>query len=167
VAETPREPYSRRGEIRMGRHSLALRALELRDAGLATAAIARTIGVARSIVRSWFQRGAGVAQSAEAAGLNPAQWGFESLHQHQFPSYAYLLGIYLGDGYIARTGRNYVLRVFLNRKEQDVIGRVVSAIRTVVPWRAVGSGAPPAEGHGSHLLLRSVAVGLPAAWSGP
>jgi hypothetical protein len=57
--------------------------------------------------------------------------------------------------------------VFLNRKEQDVIGRVVSAIRTVVPWRAVGSGAPPAEGHGSHLLLRSVAVGLPAAWSGP
>jgi hypothetical protein len=40
---------ARRGEIRKGRHALALRAFELRDAGVATAAIARTIGVARRL----------------------------------------------------------------------------------------------------------------------
>ena len=138
AAETPRVPYSRRGEIRLGRGALALRALELHNAGVATTAIARTIGVARSTVRSWLERRAGVAQSAEATGLNPVQCGFESLHQHQYSSYAYLLGMYLGDGYVARIARTYKLRVFLSRKHQDIISRVVTAIRTVVPSRAVG-----------------------------
>ena len=122
----------------MGRSSLALRAFELREAGLPTAAIARTIGIARSTVRGWLQRRAGVAQSAEATGLNPVQCGFESLHQHQLSSYAYVLGMYLGDGYVARTARTYVLRVFLNRKDQDIIARVAEAISHLVPWRVVG-----------------------------
>jgi hypothetical protein len=39
---------ARRGEIRKG-HALALRAFAPRDAGVATAAIARTIGVARRL----------------------------------------------------------------------------------------------------------------------
>jgi Homeodomain-like domain len=130
VAEAPRRPYSRRGEVRKGRGAQRLKAFQLRDTGVATAAIARQLVVPRSTVRSWFQRRAGVAQSAEAAGLNPAQWGFESLHQHQRPSYAYVLGMYLGDGYVGRTARTRVLRIFLNRRHQDVIARVEVAIRT-------------------------------------
>jgi hypothetical protein len=62
-------------------------------------------------VRDWILRFAGVAQWAEAAALKAAQWGFESLHQHQRRPYAYLLGMYLGDGYIA-THPTYRLRIF-------------------------------------------------------
>jgi hypothetical protein len=60
--------------------------------------LARAVGLPRCTVRNWIQRFAGVAQWAEAAALKAAQWGFESLHQHQRRPYAYLLGMYLGDG---------------------------------------------------------------------
>ena len=102
-----------------------------------TAAIARRIGVARSTVRGWLARDAGVAQSVEAVPLKGTKWGFESLHQHQFSAYAYLLGTYLGDGYLARVRRSYALRIYLNRRQQDVVARVRQAIEIVLPGRRV------------------------------
>jgi hypothetical protein len=105
---------------------------------MATAAIARETGVPRSTIRSWLDRRAGVAQSAEAAGLKSAQWGFESPHQHQIPSYAYLLGMYLGDGYIAHVGGTYALRVYLNRRHREIIDHVKRAIHEVLPGLRVG-----------------------------
>jgi hypothetical protein len=96
------------------------------------------VGVPRSTVRGWLDRYAGVAQSAEAIGLKPIQCGFDSLHQHQAPAYAYLLGIYLGDGYIGKMPRTYRLRIFLNRKQADVIARVEAVIAAVLPGARVG-----------------------------
>jgi hypothetical protein len=119
--------------IRRWRAEQIREALELRDAGGATGAISRKLGVPRSTVTYWLERYAGVAQSVEAAGLKSAQWGFESLHQHQLPAYAYLLGMYLGDGYLARHPRAYALRVFLNKNQTDVIERVCGAIITLRP----------------------------------
>jgi hypothetical protein len=81
---------------------------------MSTAAIARRIGVSRSTLRGWLERVAGVAQSVEAIPLKGIKWGFESLHQHQFSAYAYLLGMYLGDGF---NGRNYPAYSFSNRSE--------------------------------------------------
>jgi hypothetical protein len=127
----------RRPLIRGARAALIQEALEFRDSGNATAAISRELGVPRSTIRYWLERYAGVAQSAEAAGLKSAQWGFESLHQHQLPAYAYLLGMYLGDGHIAHHPRAYALRIFLNRKQVDVIERVCTAIRTLRPHNRV------------------------------
>ena len=86
------------------RFEVVQRALELRSVGRSTKAIARELGQPLSTVRYWFGRWAGVAQLAEATDLKSVQWGFESLHQHQHPAYAYLLGVYLGDGYIYRLG---------------------------------------------------------------
>jgi hypothetical protein len=113
------------------------RALELRSAGYATKTIARELGVPRSTVRYWFGRGAGVAQSAEAIGLKPIQCGFDSHHQHQDSAYAYLLGMYLGDGHLVRSQSTYVLRVFLNEKQGDVIQRVMASISTLLPHNRV------------------------------
>jgi hypothetical protein len=110
-----------------------VQALQLRDAGVSTAAIARQLGIARSTVRGWLDPRAGVAQPGEAIRLKRIQWGFESLHQHQFPAYAYLLGMYLGDGYIAHLGQQYILRVYLNRKQRLVIERVREAIEALLP----------------------------------
>jgi hypothetical protein len=49
-----------------------------------------------------------------------------------------LLGMYLGDGCISRTRRTYVLRIFLHRKQVDVIARVYRAIRSLLPDHRVG-----------------------------
>ena len=45
--------------------------------------------------------------------------------------------MYLGDGYIARMQRSYALRIYLNRKQVDVIARVRRAIEIVMPDRRV------------------------------
>jgi hypothetical protein len=61
-------------------------------------------------VRYRVERCAGVAQLAEAIHLKWTKWGFESLHQHQHRPYAYLLGMYLGDGHIAHLQRAFAGR---------------------------------------------------------
>lgn len=125
--------------VTKGRERQALEAFKLKDAGCATKAIARELQVPRSTVRGWLglARRAGVAQLVEAIGLKPIQWGFESLHQHQRQAYAYLLGMYLGDGHISHMGRTYRLRIYLNRKQQDVIARVKQAIVALLPEHRV------------------------------
>ena len=120
------------------RFEVVQRALELRSVGRSTKGIARELGQPRSTVRYWFGRWAGVAQLAEATDLKSVQWGFESLHQHQHPAYAYLLGVYLGDGYIYRMPRTYVLRIFLHREQREIGERVKRAITTLLPAHRVG-----------------------------
>ena len=123
--------------VRAKHRDAVLRALELWRAGRPAAAIARELRIARSTVRYWLASGAGVAQSAEAIPLKGTKWGFESLHQHQHRAYAYLLGVYLGDGYVATLRRLHVLRVYLHRKQTAVIDDVTAAIETVLPGRHV------------------------------
>lgn len=113
------------------------------------AAISRTLAVPRSTVRYWLGRCAGVAQWAEATGLKPVQWGFDSLHQHQLPAYAYLLGMYLGDGYIGRLPRSYSLRIFLHKQQLDIAAKVRAAILTLLPDHRVGY----ADHHGSAIAV--------------
>jgi Homeodomain-like domain len=112
-----------------------LEAVKLWRAGNSGKRIARLSGIPRSTVRYWIRRFAGVAQAAEATGLKPVQWGFESLHQHQHPAYAYLLGLYLDDGCISRVPRTYVLRIFLNDGQPHVIAEAARAISQLAPKR--------------------------------
>jgi hypothetical protein len=56
----------------------------------------------------------------------------------QRASYSYLLGMYLGDGYISRTPRTYRLEVSLHRNQERVVARVAGAIAMLRPGRPVG-----------------------------
>jgi hypothetical protein len=53
-------------------------------------------------------------------------------------AYSYLLGIYLGDGYISRTRKTYRLEVSLHERQTGVIERVAQAIITLGPGHPVG-----------------------------
>ena len=46
--------------------------------------------------------------------------------------YAYLLGLYLGDGYICRTGRSYRLRIAMDSRYPGIIEEARSAIEAVL-----------------------------------
>ena len=134
TAAENRGPGQRRGYGVRAKYTEAVaRALELWRAGTPTATIAKELAVPRSTVRYWLLDDAGVAQSAEAIALKAIKWGFESPHQHQHRAYAYLLGAYLGDGCIAPNIRTYFLRIYLHRKQTDVIHEVLESIRTVLP----------------------------------
>ena len=130
--------------------------LELWRAGHSGKGIARATGIPRSTLRYWLRHFAGVAQAAEAADLKSAQWGFESLHQHHHPIYVYLLGLYLGDGCITRMRRTYVLRIFLNDGQPNVVAEATRAISQLVPIRRVGL-----DRRGRCVIVRSYWGGWP------
>jgi intein-encoded DNA endonuclease-like protein len=62
--------------------------------------------------------------------------GEKSLEMHK--AYAYLLGIYLGDGNISRNRKIYRLRVTLDKRYPNVINACIVAIQTVLPANRVG-----------------------------
>jgi hypothetical protein len=91
--------------------------------GLTKSEIARRTGVPRSTVRMWL-RGEVPAPRAEPPDLDglPAR------------SYAYLLGLYLGDGCLSPAPRDvYKLRIALDSRYPRIIASCVATVRTVMP----------------------------------
>lgn len=113
--------------------------IRLWRAGNSAKSLARRSGIPRATIQYWIRHFAGVAQTAEATDLKSVQWGFESLHQHQHAAYVYLLGLYLGDGYINRPPKTYLLRIFLNDGPPRVVAEASRAIALLMP-RRVGLG---------------------------
>ena len=97
----------------------------------------------------------GVAKLATAEGLkpsvrkdlqvrilpplpSPSVLAPAGLAASQFAAYSYLLGMYLGDGYICRLQRTYRFHVSLHHRQEWIIRRVTQAIATLRPGRPVG-----------------------------
>ena len=83
----------------------------------------------------------GIAGSNPAAPTNPGPFlesGFDLLAEHQHSAYAYLLGLYLSDGYIEPHPRTSRLTIYLNRNRPDIIRSCAAAMFVVLPERRVG-----------------------------
>jgi Homeodomain-like domain len=108
-------------------------ALNLAQSGANATEIARRLSVPRRTVCDWLS-GSLPHAPACAAGCNAA---------HRFgelpAAYAYLLGLYLGDGSIATHPRGvYRLRFSLDTRYPDIIDQCVTAIAAVAPGNRVG-----------------------------
>src|SRR5688572_16096642 len=99
------------------------------EEGLSDSEVARRSDVPRRTVRDW------------RAGGYPAE-------RHDCPwcgsgrlrapaSYAYLLGLYLGDGCLARVGRVWQLRIYLDQRYPGIIAAASEAISAIRPGRRV------------------------------
>lgn len=109
--------------------------LVLFSKGVNDSQIARATSVPRSTVRDWKRarsEGHCLARSSCPICAGDPTAIAES-------AYAYLLGVYLGDGHIVRAqnGRSYRLRIFLDLKYPGIIEETEKAIREVMPGRAV------------------------------
>jgi hypothetical protein len=102
--------------------------------------IARLTGVPRSTLRGWLKpryvprRPPG--PRCRICGHTPH--AFDELPETE---YAYLLGIYLGDGMISPVGRSSALRVYMDSRYPNIIAEVVDAMRAVMP-RSLASVYP-------------------------
>jgi hypothetical protein len=96
--------------------------LALATRGMSPSVIADVTGIARSTVRDWL------------AGRAPVRTGSPPIPRE---SYAYLLGLYLGDGFIAHGPRATCLRIFFDARYPGIIGECVRAIRAVLPQNRV------------------------------
>lgn len=110
------------------------RALQLRVSGLNASQVARETGIPRSSVRNWL------------AGCTPDRGQRREIHGcfrctgdvGPFPlltkfAYAYLLGIYLGDGYVARVRRVHRLEVVLDSRHPVIAAECAGAMRLAMP----------------------------------
>jgi hypothetical protein len=94
--------------------------MKLIGTGLSDYEIGRRVGVSRSSVQRWRRYGA------------PTR-GRDNCPRHWRPtdptSYSYLLGIYLGDGYINRAARTPVLEISLDSRYPGIAEECSTAIR--------------------------------------
>jgi transcriptional regulator with XRE-family HTH domain len=113
---------------------------DLAAAGYSRAEIARRTGVPIGTVENWL-RGR-LSRRARRAKLGEASCRRCGADEHQFAqlptdTYAYLLGVYLGDGNIVKQRRCYSLRVCLDSIYPGIIREAVRAIellKGVPPW---------------------------------
>jgi hypothetical protein len=114
------------------------RVLALVEKGLNDCEISRQTGIPRGTVMGWRHgkiprfAGPGAARSCPECG-HP---------EHDFArlppdDYAYLLGLYLGDGFIARHARTYRLTIFMDRAYQQIVGECADAMATLMPTSKV------------------------------
>ncbi|WP_428341304.1 hypothetical protein [Mycobacterium sp.] len=102
-------------------------------AGLNDCAITRQTGIPRCTVRDWRCR---PQLRSRAAGGSPCSHDFSRLPAK---AYAYVLGIYLGDGCISRGGRVWRLRITLDSRYPKIIDRTRASIDALMPGQRAGT----------------------------
>ena len=103
---------------------------ELIDQGLNDCEVARRSGIPRSTIREWRHR-----PSASRTPKGCGECGHPQHDPQALPraAYSYLLGLYLGDGYIVHTRRGvYWLRVFLDLRYPGIIESCADAMQAVI-----------------------------------
>jgi hypothetical protein len=99
-----------------------------RAAGATYRQLAERFGVAKRTIGRWCTD-ADAAQRP-AAQFRPA----ELLRPANYSAYAYILGIYLGDGHLVRMPNGvFALRITLDLRYPAIISEVVSSLETVMP----------------------------------
>lgn len=110
----------------------------LREAGHSDAAIARETGIPRSTVREWrinpwprlYEEGRSKrhANARACPVCSP-----ERSVVLPGPDYAYLLGLYLGDGHISRYPRTFRIRFFLDAAYPRIVTACRDALEVIRP----------------------------------
>jgi hypothetical protein len=91
--------------------------------------------------------------------------------EHQFDglstAYAYLLGLYLGDGCISQGARNvFRLRIALDKKYPGIVAECAAAMEAVVPWNKVHRQLTPKNYVEVHAYSKSWPCLFPQHGSG-
>jgi hypothetical protein len=114
----------------------SVRALVAR--GLNDCEIARETGIPRGTIRDWRHgHGSGAARVPDDWTACP-RCGHRAHDFQKLPTteYAYLLGMYLGDGYLAAHRRGvYALRITLDARYPGIIAEAVRAMAAVLPGK--------------------------------
>jgi hypothetical protein len=124
------------------------RALQLADSGWNNCQISREMGVNRRTISDWV-RGRSRTRRLASSYRHPRLRGaktcprcpdsFEFLPGITAYSYAYLLGLYLGDGMLSAHPRGvYRLRIFLDRAHPAIVAECCASVGLVLPASKVG-----------------------------
>jgi Homeodomain-like domain len=107
-------------------------ALRLLRSGASPTEAGRILGIPRSTVRDWsYGKGAGPLRRSRSAVVPCMDHEFGELDASR---YAYLLGMYLGDGYLSRHHRGvFHLRIALDSRYPVIVEECRLAVEAVAP----------------------------------
>lgn len=118
--------------------------LTLWEQGVPKKRIGIMLGIPRPTVRDCIERYrnlAGLEEQKVRANPSTSEGILRGIKDPQNTevqsAYAYVLGIYLGDGYIVRNKRVYFLRIFLDNDYPNIIQTCVRNIQTLLPENKV------------------------------
>jgi hypothetical protein len=113
-------------------------AVTLSRLGLSDVEVARRTGVPRTTVRDWRR----APEAARRRGLRPKACPICDPGEGSPPGapYAYLFGLYLGDGYVSRNRRTYCLRIFLDAAYPVIVESCRRAVEAIRPENRVWVG---------------------------
>jgi Homeodomain-like domain len=114
------------------------KALALLAVGLSDLDVSRRTGIPRSTIRDWRQKGAPRHRPGQRPKACPVCRPDDQ--ELAVSEYVYLLGLYLGDGYVARLGRTYSLRIFLDASYPEIVEACKNAVSAVRPENRVWVG---------------------------
>lgn len=133
--------------------------------GLNACEVARHTGIPRTTVRDWVSGRVPGVRPNGTPGRRYDQLSCQTCgHPEHDPSelpaaeYSYLLGMYLGDGCIAKAPKSvYRLRIACDMKYRAIIREVTDAIGCVMPTSAVGVQWSLGGGRGAEVYSYSKA----------
>ena len=130
-----------------------LSVIKLKEDGHTDREISHLTGVPITTIRAW--RNHGLSRHAERALKGGKLCGTCGADAHDFgnlPSatYAYLLGVYLGDGYIGRSGNSWALRIALDEAYPRIVEDCCDAIEQI----RGGHRPKPRPGSGGEACVR-------------
>lgn len=103
------------------------------DWGLNNCEIERLTGISRTTIRGWRHRADSGLTNSSLQGDRESACPICSRGQLNQTSYAYLLGIYLGDGHIATMPKNvYRLQIVQDQKYVGLISECCTAISSLI-----------------------------------
>ncbi|WP_086746425.1 MULTISPECIES: helix-turn-helix domain-containing protein [Streptomyces] len=108
------------------------RALALVSQGRSLNSVSRETGVSRSAIRCWLTRIEPLERTPPCVRCRDTPGAPEDP-----ATYAYLLGLYLGDGYIISKPRQRYLMVTCTASWPGLIDAAEDAMRKVLPWPSV------------------------------
>ncbi len=121
----------------------------MRRRGHSVGAIAAHLGLPRSTVSRWCRGDVPTDARALLAGGVPqarcASCGRRGRHEALSSEYAYLLGVYLGDGCLGRVSRTTSLRIALDLAYPAIIEEVAGAMLAVRGGGTVSRYSPPGK----------------------
>jgi hypothetical protein len=101
------------------------------DQGVPSRRISLATGIPRSTIRGWRRDGFPTGGHSVRQADCPSHGG--EIHDQQ--AYAYLLGLYLGDGCLSKHARTYALRITLDRRYPGIIEEARRAIASMRPTK--------------------------------
>jgi len=135
--------------------------LELVEKGLNDCEIERSTGIPRRTILGW-RHGRTPRRRRLALGIDSCPNCGHELHDLAgLPAadYAYLLGMYLGDGCISRAPRGvFALRIVLDRKYPGIVSECARAMGAVMPTSRVGIYSHPHQNVNRSAAIRGLGL---------